>query len=195
MVETTTKSLEREYIIPLKKSYLKVARYKRTSKAIKTIKQFIAKHMKVEDRDVSKVKLDPYFNNDIWFRGKTNPPTKVKVKAVKEGGIVKVDFVEIPDRVKFAKARHDKFHKETGKKPEIKPEEEKPDTLNNLKVVKGTSEKTEDALKGTSERKEETEKEQAVAQQREKQAQQKANVEKHTVKGKAPQIRRLAMKK
>ena len=43
--------------------------------------------------------------------------------------------------------------------------------------------------------KEETEKEQAVAVQREMQAKQKANVEKHTIRKKAPQIRRLAMKK
>jgi len=177
MAETTPKLLEREYIIPLKKSYLKGPRYERTSKAIKTIKKFIARHMKVEDRDTSKVKLDPYFNNEIWFRGKTNPPTKVKVKAVKEGGIVSVGFVEIPDRVKFAKARHDKFHKETQKGASPKPEEEKPEE------------------KSEGERKEETEKEQAVAVQREMQAKQKANVEKHTIRKKAPQIRRLAMKK
>ena len=190
MAETTTKSLEREYIIPLKRSYLKVARYERTSKAIKTIKQFIAKHMKVEDRDISKVKLDPHFNNTIWFRGKTNPPTKVKVKAVKDGDKVRVDFVEVPERVKFAKARHDKFHRETGKKPEPKLEEPKPE-----EQTSSEGEKSKEALKDTSEKKEESEKEQAVAVQRQKQAQQRANIEKHTVKGKAPQIRRLALKK
>src|SRR3989344_9506839 len=99
-------TIEREYIIPIRKKSLKVVRYERTGRAIKIIKQFIAKHMKVPDRDVSKVKLDVYLNNEIWFRGRAHPPSKIKVKATKIGDIVKVDFVDIPEHVKFAKAKH-----------------------------------------------------------------------------------------
>ena len=93
------KILEREYTIPLRKEFLKVPRYRRMQRAIKTIKQFIAKHMKIPDREVSKVKLDMYLNNELWFRGIKNPPTKIKVKATREKDLVKVDFIDIPDFV------------------------------------------------------------------------------------------------
>src|SRR3989338_9112388 len=95
-----TDKLEREYIIPLRREWLKVPMYERTGRAIKAIKKFIAKNMKVIDRDVSKVKLDVYFNNEIWFRGRANPPSKIKVKAVKEGDIVKVGLADIPEHIK-----------------------------------------------------------------------------------------------
>ena len=87
------KSLEREYIIPLRRVWLKAPEYERGRKAIKAIKEFIAKHMKVTDRNLKKVKLDIFLNNEIWFRGKANPPAKVKVKATKINDIVKVEFV------------------------------------------------------------------------------------------------------
>jgi len=117
MAETTKSTIEKEYIIPLRKSFLKVPRYKRTSRAVKTIKQYIAKHMKVQNRDVKKVKIDVYFNNELWFRGRKNPPSKVKVKAIKENDIIKVDLVEIPDHIKFLKIKIAKRHKKIEKKP------------------------------------------------------------------------------
>ena len=87
---------EAEYIIPLRREFLKVPRYRRVPRAIKTIKIFIAKHMKIPDRDVSRVKIDDYFNQDIWFRGIKNPPAKVKVKAIKKGENIFVTFSEMP---------------------------------------------------------------------------------------------------
>ena len=128
MAETKTQTvkemqkLEREYIIPLRKAWLKVPMYERTGKAIKAIKIFIAKHMKVPDRDTNKVKLDVYFNNEIWFKGRANPPSKIKVKATKEGDIVKVNFVETPKYVRLLKAKHEKMHKEEQKKDEKEKE-------------------------------------------------------------------------
>lgn len=130
------KVLEREYIINLRRQLLLVPRYERSGRAIKAIKKFIAKHMKVPERDLNKVKLDVYFNNEVWYRGRASPPTKVKVKATKEGDIVKVTFVEIPGHVKFLKAKHNRLHKESSKpaapeKPaapvEAKTEEQKTD--------------------------------------------------------------------
>ena len=81
MAEEKIQAMEREYIIPLRKEWRKVASYKRTGRAVKEIKKFIAKHMKVPDRDISKVKLDIYLNNEIWFKGRTKPPAKIKVIA------------------------------------------------------------------------------------------------------------------
>jgi large subunit ribosomal protein L31e len=176
MAETQTKPLIREYVIPLRRAWLGVPEYRRAGKAVIAIKKFIAKHMKVADRDLDNVKLDVYFNNEIWFRGRTNPPAKVKVRAVKEGEIVKVSFVETPKYVEFSKKKNEKFKKEAVKKEEPKKEEKK-------------EEKTEE------QKKDESEKEKAVEQQNIKQAEQQAKVEKHTTKIKAPEIHRMALKK
>lgn len=180
MAEVKTQKLEREYTIPLRRFWLNVPQYERSRKAVKTIKKFIAKHMKVSDRDEDKVKLDVYFNNEIWFRGRANPPSKVKVKAVKEGDIVKVTFFETPDFVKFLKAKHEKIHKKSEKKPEVKKEE---------KPAEIKEEKTEEQK--TSEQ----EKEKSVEQQQIKQAEQQAKVQKHLTKIKEPKIQRMALKK
>ena len=60
--------LEREYIVPLRKGWLKVPKYKRANKSMKTLKEFIAKHMKVYDRDLRKIKVDQILNNEMRFR-------------------------------------------------------------------------------------------------------------------------------
>jgi len=169
-------TLERIYTIPLKDSWMKVPRYKRARKAVVAIKEFIAKHMKVANRDIDNVKLDIDFNNQIWFRGSRNAPSKVKVKAVREGGIVKVSFAEIPQHITFLQAKRERLHKKTDKKVEARPEEKK-------------ETKTEE------EKKEETEKEKAAATQKEQIAGQHVKEHKHTTKTKETQIHRMALKK
>jgi len=174
MAEQTPAKLEREYLIPLRKEWFKVPYYKRTRKAVKAIKKFIAKHMKVPERDLDKVKLDIYFNNDIWFKGKSNPPSKVKVRAIKEGDIVKVDFAEVPQFVKFLKAKHAKIHKKAEKKEEKKEEkaevkpEEKP-------AAESAEEKKED-------KKAEVEKEKSGEIKHEAEIKSQAKAQKHITK-------------
>lgn len=97
--------LEREYVIPLRKGSMKVPRYKRAKKAIKTLKEFLAKHMRVEDRDLRKVKVNIDLNNEVWFRGIKKPLHKIKVKAVKREGIVYAELADVPEVVKFKQAR------------------------------------------------------------------------------------------
>src|SRR3989344_3578475 len=75
--------LEREYIVPLRKGWLKVPKYKRANKAVKTLKEFIARHMGIYDRDLRKIKIDIILNNELRFRGIKKPPIKIKVKAKK----------------------------------------------------------------------------------------------------------------
>jgi large subunit ribosomal protein L31e len=54
------------------------------------IKEFAKKHMKSEE-----IKIDQDLNRQIWKRGKTNPPRKVRVKMVKdEDGMVIVSSYE-----------------------------------------------------------------------------------------------------
>src|SRR3989344_4466685 len=103
-----TQQLERIYTIPLRRAAMKVPHYKRARKGIVTIKEFIARHMKVPLRDVSNVKLDMHLNNYLWFRGPDHTPARIKVKAVREGSIVHVRFVEVPEQVRFAQAKHAK---------------------------------------------------------------------------------------
>jgi len=132
--------------------------------------------MKVEDRDQDKVKLDVYLNNEVWFRGRANPPSKIKVKAIKEGDIVKVTFVETPKHVAFLKAKHAKRHQPSQKKEEKKEE----------KVEKKTEE----------EKTNEKEKEQSVAEQHSKEFKQDAKAEKHLTKSeKVIHPQRMALKK
>jgi large subunit ribosomal protein L31e len=54
------------------------------------IREFAEKHMKSNE-----IKLDQDLNRQLWSRGKTNPPRKVRVKMVKEeGGAVTVSLYE-----------------------------------------------------------------------------------------------------
>jgi len=115
--------LEREYIVPLRKGWLKVPEYKRASKAIKTLKEFIAKHMKLYDSDLRKVKIDQVLNNEIRFRGMKKPPARIKVIAKKfDDNIIKVELVNIPTHIKFKQAREEKKKAEVEKKLKSKEE-------------------------------------------------------------------------
>lgn len=101
--------LEREYIIPLRKQCQKTPRYKKTPKAVRTIKEFLAQHMQIRDRDSKKIKLDKKLNEMLWIRGIKNPPHKIKVRAVKEGEIVKVYAVDLPSNLHYKKLREEKL--------------------------------------------------------------------------------------
>jgi len=106
MAEIKTEKIEKEYIIPLRREINKVPRYRKTEKAIKAIKQFLVRHMKIRDRDLNKIKIDKYLNEEMWHRGIRNPPTKIKVKAIKdrESRIVKdINHKTTTALLKFAK--------------------------------------------------------------------------------------------
>ena len=127
--------LEREYIIPLRREWLKVPEYKRANKAIKAIKEFLVKHMKVYDRDLRKIKIEQVLNNEIRFRGMRKPQSKIKILAKKyDNDIVKVELIDIPAHVKFARLREEKANeaieknKKENPKEEVKPEEKKEET-------------------------------------------------------------------
>ena len=102
--------LEREYIVPLRRGWQKVPEYKRANKAVKTLKEFIVRHMKLYDRDLRKVKIDNYLNNEIRFKGMKKPLAQVKIKAKKyDNDIVVVELVTLPKHIQFAKARAEKI--------------------------------------------------------------------------------------
>jgi len=137
--------LEREYIVPLRREFVKTHQYKRARRAVIALKQFIAKHMHVEDRDLKKVKLDMYLNEELWYRGIANPIHKVKVKAIKKAGIVYVTLAEPPQIVKYKMAREEKRNSLV-KKTDIKHDKENDHTEESEKVTTA-EEKVEDKEK------------------------------------------------
>ena len=169
-VKTEVKTLEREYTIPLRREWTKVSSYKRTAKSIKAIKEFIAKHMKVPNRDLDKVKIDSYLNNEIWHRG---------VKAVKKGDIVHVNFVTDPERVKFARERHARKHVKTDKKSTVSESKKESAKLEDKVAPSATSPSQKDLT--PEEKKAEVEKEKSVAVVNEQIAEQQAKAQKHVV--------------
>ncbi len=83
--ETTT----RVYTINLGKAWI-TPEHKRTDRVVNMIREFAKKHMKSNE-----IKLDQDLNRQLWSRGKTNPPRRVRVKMVKEeGGVVTVSLYE-----------------------------------------------------------------------------------------------------
>jgi large subunit ribosomal protein L31e len=82
-------NLTRVYTINLGRAWL-TPQHKRTDRVINMIREFATKHMKSDE-----VKLEQDLNRQIWTRGKTNPPRKVRVKMVKdEDGVVTVSLYE-----------------------------------------------------------------------------------------------------
>lgn len=193
--------LEREYIIPLRREWLKVPQYKRANKAVKAIKEFLVRHMKVYDRDLRKIKIDILLNNELRFRGMRKPPAKIKVKAKKfDNGIVRVELAEIPEHIKFLKLREEKKLLELEKKAKV--EEKKEEKAEEKKKPEELEKKLEEEKKAEEkeekpeEVKEKEEKKEATVEAGLKEAKQEARKQKHLATSKKqPKIHRMALQK
>ncbi len=140
-------ALERTYIIPLRRGWLKAPRYRRAKKAINTIKEFLVRHMKSED-----VRLMPELNLEVWKHGMRNPPSRVKVNVVKDDkGVVKAQLFGSPmvqevkeEKKSMVKKLAEKVTGKTEAKPatpvEVKPAEPKAE-VPKAPAVKKTPEK------------------------------------------------------
>jgi large subunit ribosomal protein L31e len=142
----TTDKIEREYIIPLRHRWKIVPRYQRTNKAVRSVKEFLVRHMKIRDRDLSKIRLDRYLNETLWHRGIKNPPAKIKVMATREGEIVRVSAVDMPNNIKFKKIREERLIGSSKKVAEKRKEEKKisGETSETPKVEGDEEKKTEE---------------------------------------------------
>jgi large subunit ribosomal protein L31e len=134
---------ERTYIIPLRKGWLKAPKYKRAKKAMTTLKEFLAKHMKSDN-----VKIGNTLNLKIWERGIKNPPHKIKVSVVKEAdGTVKAELFGF----KYKEVKVETKKKEKTKKEElmeklgVKAEEKKEEAKEQKKEEKPEAPKKEKA--------------------------------------------------
>ncbi len=90
---TIEDSITRVYTINLGKAWIS-PQHRRTDRVVNMIREFARKHMKSDE-----IKLEQDLNRQIWSRGKTNPPRKVRVKMVKdEEGVVTVSlYEELPE--------------------------------------------------------------------------------------------------
>jgi large subunit ribosomal protein L31e len=132
---------ERTYIIPLRREFLKVPRYRRAKRAISEIRKFSKKHMKMED-----VRIGRDLNMKVMEKGTETPPHKVQVKIMKFDEYVRVDLpdVDLEKLDKSFKKEDEKDSKKEIKKEEVKEEKteggmdkkEKKDILEHAKLDK-----------------------------------------------------------
>ena len=112
--------LERVYNVPLRREFNKVQNWRRTEKAVKALKQFVAKHMKSDN-----VVLTKYANKELWKHGIKNPPHHIKISAKKDDkGRVVVELAELPAKARREIEGQEKARKEA-KKEEAKKEDVK----------------------------------------------------------------------
>jgi large subunit ribosomal protein L31e len=81
---------ERTYTIPLGKALIQPPK-KRAPRAMRMIRAFITKHMKLtanveeeEEKELPKLVISEEVNEKVWDRGIEKPPRKIRVRAAKD---------------------------------------------------------------------------------------------------------------
>lgn len=117
----------RTYTIPLRKDSLKSPKWRRSERAISTLRKYISKHTKAES-----VKINHWISEQIWARGNKHPPARVKVNVSVKDKIAIVESSELSPRAKRiedakmkAKAEAEKKNKKTIIPDKKKKKEEK----------------------------------------------------------------------
>lgn len=118
--------IERIYTIPLRRDFLKEPRSRRSSRALRKVKDFVRRHTKAKE-----IKISRGVNELMFSRGFKKPPGKIKVEI--KGDLTSV-LVKMPGEVIIEKKEKKKGigglkERLTGKpgekKEEAKPEEKK----------------------------------------------------------------------
>ncbi len=113
---------EQIFNIPLRKEFQKVPTWNKAKKAVKATRQFLIKHMKVEN-----VLLGKHLHEQLMQHGRQNPPHHVKVRVWKDGEKVKADLIDAP-REEVKTETKEKGKKATEKITEVvKPKTEEHD--------------------------------------------------------------------
>ncbi|MBT3865864.1 hypothetical protein HOF78_02040 [Candidatus Woesearchaeota archaeon] len=119
------KGNEAEYIIPLRKEVMKVAKYDRTKKAVIAVRQYLQKHTKSKN-----VLLGKELNKRLQKGGRKNVVAKVHVKVLQDEDKYRAELIGFP--IELTK---DKEDKKKGKK-EDKTEKTKVLEKDNIKEEK-----------------------------------------------------------
>ena len=127
----------RTYTIPLRKEFLKAARWRRSKKAVSVVRSFVIQHTKSEE-----VKVGRWLNETIWKRGSKNPPSRVRVDVKKEENYAIVELSELPRKANKTETKiEDKIPEKEEEKKESKPKVKNPVVKKETKK-KSTSTKT-----------------------------------------------------
>lgn len=151
-------AIERTYTIPLRRAFLKAPRYKRAKRAVREVKYFLEKHMKVAPENL---KISNYINLEIWKHGMKNPPSRVRVNVKKDDkGIVTAELVGAPVEAKKEEkkkeVKKEDSTKETPKteaKIEVKADEKSGHAAEHKQVYVASPKNPEAAMKGLGGRK------------------------------------------
>jgi len=92
---------ERIYTIPLRRAWI-APRKKRAPRAVRMVKSFVQKHMKIEtgakgeeEEEEERLVLSSEVNEKLWSRGIEKPPRNIRVRAVKDKeGVVTLYLAE-----------------------------------------------------------------------------------------------------
>lgn len=111
--------LERLYTVPLGKA-INVAMYRRTPRAVKILRQFIARHMKQEDERIT---ISAALNDSLWRRSIKKPPKRVKVRLIKDAGFIRAYLADEKVAEEKKEAAGAKKEEKKGETPAAKPQE------------------------------------------------------------------------
>jgi large subunit ribosomal protein L31e len=118
---------EKIFIVPLRKGTQKAPKYKRSKKAINTLREYLVKHMKTEE-----IRIGKSINLKIWEHGIKNPPHKLKITvATDDKGVVTAELFGIKDEQRTLS----KDDKEKASKKEDKKDEKKTETKEESKKI------------------------------------------------------------
>ena len=78
---------EKIYTIPIRNTAKVKARGKRTRHAVSVVRKYLEKYAKAKT-----IKIGSKLNEEIWSRGNKKPPASVRVKAVIDAGVLKVEL-------------------------------------------------------------------------------------------------------
>ncbi len=91
---------ERIYTIPLRRAWI-APRKKRTPRAMRIVRSFVQRHMKVEpevkgeEEEEGRLVISNEVNERLWSRGIEKPPRNIRVRAVKDKeGVVTLYLAE-----------------------------------------------------------------------------------------------------
>ncbi len=119
---------EKIYTIPMRKAYRGV-KTRRAKKAITIIKEYLIRHMKVEE-----VKIGKTINESVWARGIQKPPRKVRIHATLDNKTAYAEMIgtdivtpsakETKEKVKKQKEKREKIKEDRKERKKISIEEE-----------------------------------------------------------------------
>lgn len=107
---------ERIHTIPLRKAYRGV-RQRRAKKAISVIREYLQRHMKVDD-----VNIGQTINKSIWAQGIQKPPRRIRIHTTVENGIAYAELIGTEIKLPSAAQVKEKEKKKQDKKEKIKEE-------------------------------------------------------------------------